>query len=109
MAAAREGRLADLVRFAATIPPVFEPPRWNGRAGIDGGMADQAPMPEPNEGETLVLLTRPYERLPDIEGRVYVWPSEETPADKIDFTDPQKLRDTWALGEADAEKFLAQG
>ncbi|EAQ14194.1 patatin-like phospholipase family protein [Maritimibacter alkaliphilus] len=107
--AARNGKLVELVNAAAVIPPVFEPPLWNDKRVVDGGMADQAPMPEPNEGETLVLLTRPYERLPDIEGRVYVWPSEETPADKIDFTDPQKLRNTWALGEADAEKFLAQG
>ncbi len=106
--AARAGKLVELVNAAAVIPPVFEPPLWDGKRVVDGGMADQAPMPEPNEGETLVLLTRPYTTLPDVHGRVYVWPGDETPADKIDFTDPQKLRDTWDLGEADAEKFLAQ-
>ncbi|WP_368373138.1 hypothetical protein [Roseovarius sp. THAF9] len=56
-----------------------------------------------------MLLTRPYKNLPDVPGRVYVWPSEETPADKIDFTDPQKLRDTWALGQQDAEAYLNGG
>lgn len=106
--AARAGKLVELVNAAAVIPPVFEPPLWNDKRVVDGGMADQAPMPEPNEGETLVLLTRPYKSLPDVPGRVYVWPSDETPADKIDFTNPQKLRDTWSLGESDAEKFLAQ-
>jgi hypothetical protein len=108
-AAAREGRLVELVNAAAVIPPVFEPPLWNGRRVVDGGMSDQAPMPEPDTGETLVLLTRAYRHLPQHPGRCYVWPSQETPADKIDFTDPQKLRDTWALGIADAEAFLNQG
>lgn len=105
-AAARDGRLADLVSAAAVIPPVFEPPLWEGRRVVDGGMADQAPMPVPDKGETLVLLTREYKKLPDVAGRTYVWPGRETPADKIDFTDPQKLRDTWALGERDAERYL---
>jgi hypothetical protein len=107
--AARDGRLVELVNAAAVIPPVFEPPLWGDRRVVDGGMADQAPLPDPDEGETLVLLTRPYKNLPDVPGRFYVWPSEETPADKIDFTDPQKLRDTWALGQRDAEAYLNGG
>ncbi|KUF10502.1 patatin-like phospholipase family protein [Pseudoponticoccus marisrubri] len=104
--AARDGRLVDLVNAAAVIPPVFEPPLWDGRRVVDGGMADQAPMPDPDRGETLILLTRDYKRLPRIPGRSYICPGEETPADKIDFTDPQKLRDTWALGEEDAQRYL---
>ncbi|MFC3613086.1 patatin-like phospholipase family protein [Lutimaribacter marinistellae] len=104
--AARDGRLVDLVSAAAVIPPVFEPPLWEGKPVVDGGMADQAPMPEPDRGQTMVLLTRRYARLPEVADRTYLWPSEETPADKIDFTDPQKLRDTWALGERDAATFL---
>ncbi len=107
--AARDGRLVELINAAAVIPPVFEPPLWGDRRVVDGGMADQAPLPDPDEGETLVLLTRPYKSLPDVPGRVYVWPSEETPADKIDFTDPQKLRETWALGQQDAEAYLNGG
>lgn len=104
--AARDGRLAELVSAAAVIPPVFEPPLWEGRRVVDGGMSDQAPMPDPDKGDTLVLLTRPYRNIPEVEGRTYVWPGEETPADKIDFTDPDKLRDTWRLGEKDADRFL---
>lgn len=103
--AARDGKLVDLVCAAAVIPPVFEPPDWDGRPVVDGGMADQAPMPEPDEGETLVLLTRAYDQLPEVAGRHYVMPSEETPADKIDFTDPDKLRRTWEQGERDANAF----
>ncbi|WP_342665322.1 patatin-like phospholipase family protein [Roseicyclus elongatus] len=105
--AAREGRLVDLVTAAAVIPPVFEPPLWEGKRVVDGGMADQAPMPTPDRGVTWVLLTRAYKRLPQVEGRHYIWPGDETPADKIDFTDPQKLRDTWDLGVSDAEKWLS--
>ena len=104
--AAREGKLVELVTAAAVIPPVFEPPLWEERAVVDGGMADQAPMPEPDKGETLILLTREYKNIPDIPGRFYVHPSKETPADKIDFTDPGKLRKTWDLGERDAEAWL---
>ncbi|MBB3713122.1 putative acylesterase/phospholipase RssA [Limimaricola variabilis] len=103
--AARDGQLVDLVCAAAVIPPIFEPPDWDGRPVVDGGMADQAPMPEPDTGETLVLLTRRYRKLPEVPGRRYVMPSDETPADKIDFTDPDKLRRTWDQGMRDAEVF----
>jgi len=104
--AARAGRLTDLICAAAVIPPVFEPPSWDGRPVIDGGMADQAPMPEPNAGATLVLLTRRYDSLPDVAGRTYLWPRDETPADKIDFTDPDKLRGTWDCGVDDGRRYL---
>lgn len=104
--AARDGKLLDLICAAAVIPPVFKPPHWDGRPVVDGGMADQAPMPEPDEGTTMILLTRKYRTLPDNDTRFYLHPSEETPADKIDFTDPGKLRATWAQGARDAEAFL---
>ncbi|WP_335947780.1 patatin-like phospholipase family protein [Salipiger bermudensis] len=107
--AAREGKLVELISAAAVIPPVFEPPLWNDRRVVDGGMASQAPLPEPDEGVTMVLLTRDYKRLPEVEGRHYIAPAQETAADKIDFTDPQKLRDTWAQGERDAQRLLDQG
>ena len=104
--AARDGKLVDLICAAAVIPPVFEPPLWEGKRVVDGGMADQAPLPEPDRGETLILLTREYDRVPEVEGRHYVAPSAETPADKIDFTDPAKLRRTWDQGAADGRRWL---
>jgi predicted acylesterase/phospholipase RssA len=105
--AARDHHLTDLICAAATIPPAFDPPDWEGEPAIDAGMADQAPMPVPDEGTSLILLTKRFRNHPDIPGRTYVQPSEEVPADKIDFTDPDKVRDTWALGEKDARRFLA--
>jgi predicted acylesterase/phospholipase RssA len=105
-AVAAEGRLVELVTAAATIPPVFEPPLWDGRPVIDGGMVSQIPVPKPDEGRTLVLLTRSYDRLPQWERCSYAEPSEAVPADKIDFTDPEKIRQTWRQGEEDARAFL---
>ncbi|KAA9005294.1 patatin-like phospholipase family protein [Histidinibacterium aquaticum] len=104
--AAREGTLTDLICAAATIPPVFDPPMWHGKPVIDGGMFDQAPFPDPDEGRTLIMLTRRYRNVPEAEGRVYLPPEQACPADKIDFTDPEKLRATWACGEEDGRRWL---
>ncbi len=107
--AAREGRIVDLVCAAATIPPAFEPPIWDGKPAVDAGMINQAPMPDPDEGRSLILLTKRFKDIPDHPDRVYVTPSEAVVADKIDFTDPDKLRETWKQGEEDARAFLASG
>lgn len=106
-AAAKDGKLVDLVCAAATIPPVFDIPVYEGRRVIDGGTADKAPLPQPDEGTTLLLLTRQYRNLPEIEGRTYVQPSKPVEADKIDFTERSKIEETWAQGERDAEAWLA--
>ena len=105
--AARNGRLVDLVCNAAVIPPVFNVQHWNGRPVIDGGMASKAPMPDPDRGRTLILLTRRFRNLPREANHLYVQPSEAVPADKIDFTNKQKIADTWEAGIADGHAFLA--
>jgi len=106
--AAREGRLIDLVCAAATIPPVFDIPCWDGRDVVDGGMVTKAPFPEPDEGRTLVMMTRQYRNLPESPDKLYVTPSQEVEADKIDFTRREKIEETWAQGRADARNFLAR-
>jgi predicted acylesterase/phospholipase RssA len=105
--AARDGLLPDLVCLAATIPPVFEIRDWQGVPVIDAGAIDNAPPPEPDEGRTLVLLTRSYRNLPDRERRTYLVPSEATPADKIDFTDAEALKRTYEQGRRDMRRFVA--
>lgn len=107
--AARDGRLIDLICCAAVIPPVFNVEGWNGRKVIDGGMTSKAPMPKPDIGRTLILLTRRFRNLPKDPRRLYVQPSKAVPADKIDFTNRRKIEATWAAGEADARNFLANG
>ena len=104
--AARDGKLCELICAAAVIPPVFKIAMWDGEQVIDSGMADKAPMPEPNRGRTMILLTDNFPNTPRHPDRLYVEPSRETPADKIDFTDPDKLRRTWDLGRRDGEAFL---
>lgn len=102
-AAARGGTLADLIRMAATVPPAFRPDEWEGEALYDGGMVDKAPLPDPDEGRTLVLLTKRFRALPDDGDRIdYVQPSETVlSGSKLDFTDPDLLREAWDLGERD--------
>ncbi len=106
--AARDDRLCELICAAAVIPPVFKIAIWDGQQVIDSGMADKAPMPEPNRGRTLIMLTDEFPNTPRAPDRVYVAPSRETPADKIDFTDADKLRRTWELGRRDGDAFLAR-
>ena len=106
---ARKGRLVDLICAAATIPPVFDVPVWDDRQVLDGGMFDKAPFPRPDRGRTLVLMTRRYPDLPDDdERRTYLQPSAEVAADKIDFSEPDKVDETWKQGERDARAYLAE-
>lgn len=105
--AARDGALVDLICAAATIPPVFDVPRWKGDRVLDGGMLDKAPPPQPDEGRTLTLLSSRYDRFPDDQRKIYVQPSREVAADKIDFADASKVTRTWEQGEDDARAWLA--
>lgn len=116
---ARDGKLRDLVCAAAVIPPVFDLPEWEGTRVMDAGTTDNAPIPqaedgdeartmEEGEGPTLILLTRRYRNAPERDDRLYVPPSDETPADKIDFTDREKIEETWRLGREDGQAFLAR-
>ncbi|WP_371157439.1 patatin-like phospholipase family protein [Jannaschia sp. 2305UL9-9] len=104
--AARDGSLRDLVRMAATVPPAFRPDTWDGEAIYDGGMVDKAPLPVPDKGATLILLTKRFHRLPDDDdGRcTYVQPEKDIlPGAKLDFTDPDLLKTAWDQGRSDGQ------
>ncbi|MEN0086967.1 MAG: patatin-like phospholipase family protein [Pseudomonadota bacterium] len=111
--AARDGHLVDLICAAATIPPVFRFAQWppgpegSGRHVIDAGTMDNAPMPKPNSGHTLILMTRHYRNLPQHPLQTYVEPGTPVPANKLDFTSRAKIERGWAIGEADGDAFLA--
>ena len=113
--AARDGTLPDLIRMAATVPPAFRPDEWDveevdGPVPIyDGGMVDKAPLPEPDAGRTLVLLTKRFRALPDDDpDRIdYVQPSGPVlSGSKLDFTDPGLLREAWDQGHRDGAAWL---
>ncbi|MDQ0313567.1 patatin-like phospholipase family protein [Amorphus orientalis] len=105
--AARDGRLVDLIVTAAAVPPLFPIRHWDGDKVIDGGVIDNAPRPDCKDGETcLMLLTRRYRHIPERDGCVYVYPSEEVPTDKADFSDPDGVRRTFELGCDDGHAFL---
>jgi predicted acylesterase/phospholipase RssA len=105
--AARDGVLPDLVRMAATVPPAFRPDEWDDEPIYDGGMVDKAPLPSPDHGRTLALLTKRFRTTPD-EARVdYVMPSEPVlDGSKLDFTDPDLLRQAWEQGASDGRAWL---
>jgi len=104
--AAGDGKLVDLICNAAVIPPVFNLQGWNGKKVVDGGLACKAPMPEPDEGRTLIMLTRQFRNKPKHPSRVYAEVSHETPADKLDFTNRTELEQTWQMGCQDGKTFL---
>lgn len=104
--AASEGKLVDLICNAAVIPPVFNLQGWNGKKVIDGAFACKAPMPTHDSGRTLILITRQFRNLPSDPRLNFVEVSEETPADKLDFTDRTKIEATWELGRNDGKNFL---
>lgn len=105
-AAARDGKLHELICHAATIPPLFDVEQWEDEPVMDSGSVDNAPLPSTDDGATLVLLTRSYRNLPEADGRTYVWPSEEVAVGKVDFTDSQALRETYEQGQRDMERLI---
>lgn len=109
--AARKRLLPDLIRMAATVPPAFRPDDWGGEPVFDGGMVDKAPLPDPDRGRTLVLLTKQFGDLPDDDpDRIdYVSPSEEVlSGSKLDFTDPSLLKEAWDQGHQDGKAWLSR-
>lgn len=104
--AAAEGTLVSLIQNAAVIPPIFNIQEWEGKKVTDGGLACKSPLPTPDEGKTLVLLTRRFRHLPNDSRHLYVQVSQETPADKLDFSDRDKIKKTWEMGYRDGNRFL---
>jgi hypothetical protein len=60
-----------------------------------------------NSGETLVLLTRRFRKLPSVPGRTYVQPSQPIPVGAWDYTNEVALQRAFDLGRRDGERFCA--
>lgn len=114
--------LADLVIASSATPPFTPVGRFRGQWLLDGGMVDNAPAfvadSAPGIERHLVLLTRAYPPgVAGLKGRKwYLEPSEPPPVHRWDYTRPDLVEATIALGERDAERyapllecFLAEG
>jgi Patatin-like phospholipase len=99
--------LADLVLASSCTPPFTPLLSHCGRPALDGGIADNAPVEAVGDGPTLVLLTRPFVRLPAHPLRTYLQPSRQVPVRSWDYTDPEGLDAAFALGRNDAERWCA--
>jgi predicted acylesterase/phospholipase RssA len=104
------GDLRDALVASGGVPP-FMPTTMIGDApAFDGGLVDNVPVEplvdiEAHGGQSLVLLTRIYKRLPAITGRTYVQPSEKVPVGQFDITNPDGIRYAYELGLRDGEAF----
>jgi predicted acylesterase/phospholipase RssA len=101
--------VADLVLASSATPPFTPVGRIEGRRLLDGGMVDNVPAfvadEFPGVKRHLVMLTRPY---PDgVIGRrgqrLYVGPATPTPVSRWDYTRPELVDATIAMGERDSE------
>jgi predicted acylesterase/phospholipase RssA len=98
----------DLVLAASCVPPVLPEGRFGNRKVLDGGLIENIPVRLADEqpGETLVLLSRKYERdLPATKGFTWVQPSKPIKIDKFDYANPDGLQETFELGIADGRQF----
>jgi predicted acylesterase/phospholipase RssA len=107
--------LANIILASSCTPPFTSVQYPGARAALDGGMVDNVPVEGISSWEqayndsqkTLVLLTRPYPRLPSHPHRLYMQPSSPVAAKSWDYTNPLLLQQTFDQGRRDAEQFLA--
>ncbi len=105
---------ADLVLASSATPPFTPVGHVGGQAVLDGGLVDNAPAFVADEAgpwaRHLVVLTRPYpaEVMGERGARWYLCPSEPPAADRWDYTNPERIDQTIALGRRDADRHAAQ-
>lgn len=104
--------LHDLIIASGGVPPFMPVTTIGERPAFDGGLVDNVPVAplEPVEragGKTLVLLTRRYDKIPEIPGRTYVQPSEPIPISQFDITNADGFRKAYELGLKDGKAFAA--
>ena len=98
----------DLVLASSATPPFLPIGRHGGRPLLDGGLVDNAPAfvaeDTPGVRRHLVLLTRPYPEgsVGHKGNRWYLCPSEPVPISRWEYTRPDLVEATIALGDRDA-------
>lgn len=101
------GALADLIIASSCVPPLTTQARLEGRVMFDGGLVSNVPTSgiAQETGETLVLLTRQFKKLPNYPGRTYVQPSRPIPVAAWDYTNAEAVQSAYDLGQFDGERF----
>jgi predicted acylesterase/phospholipase RssA len=107
---ATPAELSAALMASASVPPFMPVGRVGGMAALDGGLVDNVPtaplLPvEEQGGKTLVILSRLYRTVPQVEGRTYIQPSEPVPIGQFDITNPAGIRKAYEMGLRDGETF----
>ena len=106
--------IIDIVLASSATPPFTPIGRRQGQALLDGGLVDNAPafLADEIPGITrhLVLLTRPYpEASVGRKGnRWYLAPGEAVPISRWEYTRPDLIEATIALGDREAGRREAE-
>ena len=103
-------QLTDALMASGGVPPFMPVTKVGDRPAFDGGLFDGVPVAplapvEAAGGRSLVLLTRLYKHLPQVNGRTYVQPSRRIRAKQFDLRDPDGIRDAYELGLKDGAAF----
>lgn len=104
-------QLVDALMASAAVPPFMPAGNIGARAALDGGLVDSAPAWALAEMEaagehTLVLLTRPFAEVPQVQNRTYVRPSQVIPVSQFTIRNWEGIRFAYELGVKDGEAFL---
>jgi hypothetical protein len=110
LADARE--MHDVLMASSGVPPFMPVTLVKGVPAFDGGLVDNVPIEpltgiEAAGGKTLVLLTRLYNNLPSVPGRLYTQPSRRIELSQFDITNPDGIRAAYELGVKDGDAFAA--
>lgn len=103
--------LVAALMASAAVPPFMPAGQIGARAALDGGLVDSAPAWALTELEaageqTLVVLTRPFAEVPQVENRTYVRPSQVIPVSQFTIRNWDGIRFAYELGVKDGEDFL---
>jgi predicted acylesterase/phospholipase RssA len=100
--------IADLVIASSSTPPFTPIGNFRERRLLDGGLVDNVPakIAESVAGvkRNLVVLTRPLGEQASLRrgGRLYLAPSRPVPVERWDYTRPELVADTIAMGERES-------
>ena len=100
--------LTDIILASSATPPFTPIGHFRGQRLLDGGMIDNVPAfigdTIPGATRNLVFLTRRYPGDPGrVANRFYLAPSRPVPTHRWDYTRPELIRETIALGASDAD------